>query len=135
MPKSCLVDSGVLVALLDPREEHHGWATEVLLTASQPWLTCEAVFSEALFLLHSPHAKALRKLVRCGQLQVAFHLADHVEEVLDLLDKYHDTPMSVADACLVRMSELVADPLVYTTDADFLVYRRYSRQSIPCLMP
>lgn len=135
MPKSCLVDSGVLVALLDPREEHHEWATEVLLAASQPWLTCEAVLSEALFLLHSPHAKALRKLVRCGQLQVAFHLADHVEEVLDLLDKYHDTPMSVADACLVRMSELVADPLVYTTDADFLVYRRHGRQSVPCLMP
>lgn len=135
MPKSCLVDSGVLVALLDPREEYHGWACEAMLAASGPWLTCEAVLSEALFLLHSPHAKALRKLVRCGQLQVAFHLADHVEEVVDLLDKYHDMPMSVADACLVRMSELVADPLVYTTDADFLVYRRHGRQAIPCLMP
>lgn len=102
MPKSCLVDSGVLVALLDPREEHHEWATEALLTASQPWLTCEAVFSEALFLLQVPHARALLKLVRCGQLQIAFNLAD---------------------------------PLVTTTDADFLVYRRHGRQSIPCLMP
>jgi predicted nucleic acid-binding protein len=121
--------------VLDPREEHHEWATEALLTASQPWLTCEAVFSEALFLLQVPHARALLKLVRCGQLQIAFNLADQVEEVLDLLDKYNDTPMSVADACLVRMSELVADPLVTTTDADFLVYRRHGRQSIPCLMP
>ena len=135
MPKSCLVDSGVLVALLDPREEHHEWATEVLLAANQPWLTCEAVFSEALFLLHVRHARALRKLVRCGQLHIAFNLGDHVDKVLDLLDKYQDTPMSVADACLVRMSELVAEPLVYTRYADFLVYRRHSRQSSPCLMP
>jgi len=117
----------VLVALLDPREEHHEWATEALLTASQPWLTCEAVFSEALFLLQVPHARALLKLVRCGQLQIAFNLADQVEEVLDLLDKYNDTPMSAGhhDGC--RFSRLPTSwPAIYPV-LDALVGRTYPK--------
>ncbi len=51
------------------------------------------------------------------------------------MDKYADVPMSLADACLVRMTETLADPVVVTTDTDFRVYRRHSRQVIPCLMP
>jgi uncharacterized protein len=43
--------------------------------------------------------------------------------------------MSLADACLVRMTETVSDPLVLTTDSDFAIYRRHSRQVIPCVMP
>jgi predicted nucleic acid-binding protein len=54
---------------------------------------------------------------------------------LNLIDKYDDVPMSLADACLVRMSELAADPLVLTTDADFRIYRRNGRQMIACLLP
>lgn len=135
MAKSCIVDSGAIVALLDPREEHHVWAREVLLGQDQPWLTCDAAVSEALFLLHQPHAKALRKLLRQGHLRLGLNLSDHLGEVLNLIEKYNDVPMSLADACLVRMSELAADPLVFTTDADFRIYRRNGRQMIPCLLP
>ena len=49
--------------------------------------------------------------------------------------RYANVPMSVADACLVRMSELVADCTVFTLDGDFRVYRRNKRQKIPVLMP
>jgi len=52
-----------------------------------------------------------------------------------LTDKYADVPMSLADACLVRMTEVLADPVLLTTDGDFRLYRRRSRQVIPCLMP
>jgi predicted nucleic acid-binding protein len=51
------------------------------------------------------------------------------------MQKYADVPMSLADACLVRMTETHAEPLVLTTDAHFLLYRRHSRQVVPCLMP
>jgi uncharacterized protein len=43
--------------------------------------------------------------------------------------------MSLAGACLVRMSETVADPILLTTDADFRVYRRHGRHVVPCLTP
>ena len=65
----------------------------------------------------------------------AFSLADELPRVLSLMHKYADVPMSLADACLVRMSETVADPVLLTTDADFRLYRRHSRQVIPSVMP
>ena len=135
MPSTCIVDSGVLVALLDPREEHHLWARETLARQSLPWFTCESVLSEALFLLHEPHLRALDQLLRERHLRLALNLAEELRQVLDLRAKYASVPMSLADACLVRMSETLPDPLVVTTDADFRIYRRHSRQVIPCLMP
>ena len=55
--------------------------------------------------------------------------------VLKLLEKYSDVPMSVADACLVRMTETLNDPVLLTTDADFRIYWRHGRQIIPCMLP
>jgi hypothetical protein len=51
------------------------------------------------------------------------------------MHKYADVPMSLADSCLVRMSETLSDPLLLTTDADFRIYRRHSRQAVPCMLP
>ena len=58
-----------------------------------------------------------------------------MDAVLKLLEKYSDVPMSFADACLVRMTEMLNNPVLLTTDADFRIYRRYGRQIIPCAMP
>ncbi len=135
MPKSCIVDSGALVALLDPREEHHRWACETFFRQPEPWLTCEAVLSEAFFLLHRPHAHALDQLLRRGHVRLALNLADELTLILGLRSKFADVPMSLADACLVRMSETLPGPLVLTTDTDFKIYRRHGRQVVPCLMP
>ena len=55
--------------------------------------------------------------------------------VLSLMDKYSDVPMSIADACLVRLSEVLTDPLIITTDTDFRIYRRHGRKVIPCEFP
>jgi predicted nucleic acid-binding protein len=65
----------------------------------------------------------------------AFHLSEQVEDVLTLMQKYADLPMSLADACLVRMTEALTDPVVLTADMDFRVYRRHGRQIVPCVMP
>jgi hypothetical protein len=53
--------------------------------------------------------------------------------ILGMLEKYEDVPMSVADACLVRLAKLLANPLLLTTDADFKIYRRMERKVVPCL--
>ena len=78
-----------------------------------------------------------RLKICCGAEQswLSFDLGDELCAVLDLMDKYADVPMSLADACLVRMSETLPDPVVLTTDADFKIYRRHSRQVVPCLLP
>ena len=74
-------------------------------------------------------------MLRRRSVVCAFRLGEDVEGVLKLLEKYADVPMSLADACLVRMSEAQADPVVLTTDTDFRIYRRHSRQIVPCVMP
>jgi predicted nucleic acid-binding protein len=62
-------------------------------------------------------------------------LRDHSAEILDRLERHSSVPMSFADACLVRMSEIERDCLVFTTDRDFLTYKRNRRQSIPLISP
>ncbi len=70
-----------------------------------------------------------------GLINIRFDLASELEPVLRLLEKYANVPMSLADACVVRMTEVLGDPIVLTTDKDFRIYRRHSRQTVPCVMP
>ena len=135
MAASVLVDAGFLVALLSRRDTHHRWATTQAPGHAPPWRTCEAVLSEAFHLLGASGAPGLGALLRRRALFAAFNLDNDVEPVLRLLHKYADVPMSLADACLVRMTESLSDPVILTTDSDFRIYRRHSRQMVPCMMP
>jgi len=135
MAASVLVDAGFIVALLSRRDGHHAWAAAQSASLSAPWRTCEAALSEAFHLLAGRGAPALRALLRRGSLRVALDLGEQLEPVLKLMEKYADVPMSLADACLVRMTEALSDAVLLTTDADFRVYRRHGRQVVPCLVP
>ena len=135
MARNVLVDAGFLVALLSRRDNHHRWALTQAPGHAPPWRTCEAVLSEAFHLLGSRGTPAVSALLRRRALIAAFDLDNDVESVLKLLQKYAGVPMSLADACLVRMTETLPDPIILTTDSDFRIYRRHSRQMVPCLMP
>jgi predicted nucleic acid-binding protein len=135
MAGNLLVDAGFLVALLSRRDSHHPWAVTQATQYAPPWRTCEAVLSEAFHLLGRRGAPALSALLRRRAVLVNFDFNDEMESVLRLLQKYADISMSLADACLVRMTETFSDPVILTTDSDFRVYRRHSRQVIPCVLP
>ena len=135
MARSVLVDTGFLVALLSRRDSHHQWAASQILVYPPPWQTCESVLSEAFHLLGTHGMSSLNALLYRKALTVVFDLSNDMEAVLKLLQKYANVPMSLADACLVRMSEILSDPIILTTDSDFRVYHRHSRQIIPCVMP
>ena len=135
MAKTLLVDTGFLVALLNRRDSLHLWAKTQAPSHAPPWLTCEAVLSEAFHLLGAPGAPGLSALLRRNALLPAFNIASDLDPVLKLMQKYADLPMSLADACLVQMTETLPDPLLLTTDSDFRIYRRRNRQTIPCLLP
>lgn len=135
MAGRALVDAGFVVALLSRRDAHHRWAVAQTPRLAPPWGTCEAVLSEAFHLLGARGAPALSALLRRRVVVVVFDFADDLEPVLKLMQKYADVSMSLADACLVRMTEMCSDPVILTTDADFRMYRRHGRQVIPCVMP
>lgn len=135
MAANVLVDAGFLVALLTDRDTNHRWADAVSSRCPPPWMTCEAVISEAFYLLGPSGAGSLVELLDRGGVVCPFHLDANAAEVLAFLRKYTTLPISFADACLVRMSETISQPLLLTTDADFRIYRRHGRQTIPCLLP
>jgi predicted nucleic acid-binding protein len=135
MAGSVLVDAGFLIALLSRRDRHHPWAAAQSPQLAPPWKTSEAVLSEAFHLLGARGRPGLTAILRRRAVVSAFDLADELDRVLNLMQKYADVPMSLADACLVRMTETLADPVILTTDADFRIYRRHSRHVVPCITP
>jgi predicted nucleic acid-binding protein len=135
MARNVIVDAGFLVALLNGRDAQHRWAKIRALEFPPPWPTCEASLSEAFHLLGRRGGPILGAMLSRRALTVAFDLSANLDSVLRLIEKYSDVPMSMADACLVRMSETLPDPIILTTDADFRMYRRHSRQVVPCVTP
>jgi len=132
-----LLDTPPVVAYLNRKDRHHAWVVECWNALFDPLWTCEAVLSEAIFPLQSESAdpEPILRLVERRIVRLDFVMDDHRADVFRLLRKYADRPMSVADACLVRMAELVDPCQVFTTDKDFLVYRRKGRHVIPLLSP
>jgi len=102
-----------------------------------PLLTCEAVISETCFLLrnHSHGVRAVFELLFRNTIRLPFHLDEETETVHHLMMKYSDVPMSLADACLVRMSEIYPKHLIFTLDSDFRIYRKNGKQIIKTFMP
>lgn len=132
-----LIDTGPLVAYLDASDKDHRWAKAHFLRMTRPLLTCEAVIAESLFLLRRGGITpdGLLALVRRGLVIPRFSLADEIEAIQQLMRNYQNIPMSLADACLVRMAEIHDRAMVMTLDSDFTVYRKSRRKVIPLLKP
>jgi predicted nucleic acid-binding protein len=134
---AAIVDAGPLVAFLDRAEPHHDWVAARIGELDAPLLVCEPVLAEAMHLLaRLPSAQdALFGLLERGALQLDLHVEDNVAELRRLLRKYRDQPMSLADACIVRMAEVHDRHVVLTLDSDFLVYRKHGRIPLDLIYP
>jgi predicted nucleic acid-binding protein len=135
MASNVIVDCSFLVALLTNRDAHHDWAAAEARTRPPAWQTCEAVVSEAFHLLGPAGRPSLAELLEQRALICSFVVMDHIDDLVRLMTKYQAVPMSFADACLVRMTEVLSDPVLLTTDSDFRIYRRHGRQVVPCITP
>jgi uncharacterized protein len=132
-----IVDTGPIVAFLNAGDPHHRWAQETLSGFTLPLMTCEAVLSEAWFLVRQAKGgqNGVLGLVGRGIVALDFRLSSEFEAVRKLMAKYASVPMALADACLVRMTELDGRASLVTLDNDFRVYRRNGRQAVPVIMP
>lgn len=137
MKPQVIVDTGPLVAFANRRDRYHRWVLAQWARIVPPMQTCEAVLSEACFLLRglAGGPAAIVELVRRNVLHVSFGVGDHAGPGGWLLEKYAGVPISLADACLVRMTELSPDATLLTLDTDFKIYRKNKRQVIPALLP
>lgn len=135
--RSVVVDAGPLVAALDQRDAAHRWVTEQLKSLTPPLLVCEPVLTEVAYLVRRMGGRTdtLLGLVSSGSIRVAWSMDGEVDAVRGLMRKYADQPMSLADACVVRMAELFDDHAVFTLDADFAVYRTSRNQPLALIAP
>ena len=99
--------------------------------------TCEPVLTEACYLLSTlpGGSESVLKMLETGAVRITIHLEAELTPIKTLMTRYRNVPMSLADACLVRMSELHERGTIFTTDSDFRICRQHGRSVIPVLMP
>ena len=123
--KAALLDTGVIVALLDRSEKHNAQCRNVIAELQQPLVTCEAVIAESCYLLRqvSGAAEAILENVVRGIFQVPFQLSRSVTPVQNIMRKYQDQPADFADACLIHLADELNTGEILTLDRDFELYR------------
>ena len=132
-----LADTGPLVALIDPDTREHDWTRDHAMALPKPLLTSEPVLTEAAFLLTRDgfDADELFALAEAGVITIGLRFEDERAALRSLMRRYRNVPMSLADATLVRLSEMYRDSRVFTFDTDFRIYRRHGNKAVPVLMP
>jgi uncharacterized protein len=132
-----IVDTGPLVALLNRQDKFHSWVMTQLADIRPPMITCEAVLAEATYLTSSIQGarQALIEMVGEGFLTIGLQVQDQHAALLAMVKRYVSVPMSLADACVVRLAELHPKSPVFTLDSDFNIYRKNGRQVIEQIRP
>jgi len=132
-----LLDTGVVVALLDRSEAHHTRCVETVRELESPLVTCEAVIAESCYLLRKLPAavEAILENVTRGVFQMPFHLSRSAAEVARIMRKYRDVPADLADACLIHIADGLGTGDILTLDRDFEVYRWGRSKPFRLLVP
>jgi len=136
MRSGVLLDTGPLVAYLTERDGHHDWALETFNSLDLPAITCEPVLTEACFLVErngQPPTRVLDHAAR-QEIRIGLQREREMEAIRALMQRYENVPMSLADACLVRLAEMTGLPIC-TLDRDFAIYRANRRRSLTLIMP
>ena len=132
-----IIDTGVIVAYINRKDSYHKWAINILKTVSPPVITCEPVIIESSYILRKFEKgnQLLFQLIKEHLLEIRFNMQVEIEKIDSLFNQYADLPMSIADACLVRMFEIFHDSKIVTIDSDFKIYRKNKNEIIPLIIP
>ena len=121
-----LIDAGPLIAIIDRSDPHHERCLDALKTLAAPLLTIWPALTEAMYLLGMswPAQRALLNYLTEGALRLVSLAEDDVPRIRELMQKYRDLPMDLADAALVRVAERERIATIFTLDRrDFSLYR------------
>jgi len=132
-----LVDAGPLVALVDADDQHHKQCIAALKQVREPLATVWPPLTEAMYLLADlPRAQeALWEMLVRDALQLLRLEVSDAPRIRELMQKYADRAMDLADAALIRVAEREGIRKIFTVDReDFGVYRLYGRIK-PTLLP
>ena len=136
MRTGALLDTGPLVAYLSERDRYHDWAVDTFVSLDSPAITCEPVLTEACFLIERNGQPAVRVLEHASrnEILIGLQLERELAPIRALMERYANVPMSLADACLVRLAEITSLPIC-TLDGDFAIYRAHGRRALNLITP
>ena len=136
MRSGILLNTGPIVAYLYTRDAYHAWAVEAFSGLDPPAITCEPVLTEACFLAErngQPVTRVLDYAV-ASEIRIGLQLAQVMEAIRALMQRYENMPMSLADTCLVRLAEMTGLPIC-TLDRDFAIYRANRSRPLMLITP
>jgi predicted nucleic acid-binding protein len=135
--KRALLDTGVIVALLDRSERYHARCVQALENLEQPLATCEAVIAESCYLLRiiPGAAETVLANVEQGIFQIPMQLNQAAAPIRAILRKYRDVPADLADACLIHLADELDTGEILTLDSDFARYRWRRNRAFQLLIP
>lgn len=135
--KPVLLDTGVIVALLDRSERFHQRCADVIAEISAPLVTCEAVIAESCYLLRTLKgaSETVVENIEVGTFQIPIQLHASAGPVRKILHKYRDRQVDLADACLIHLAEHFGTGQILTLDRDFEIYRWGRNRSFELLVP
>jgi predicted nucleic acid-binding protein len=135
--KPVLLDTGVIVALLDRTERHHQDCVAAMNALSVPLVTCEAVIAESCYLMRRlpGAAEAILENVVSGAFQIPFRLSPAASRIQRIYRKYDDREVDLADACLIYLAGELRTGEILTLDRDFSIYRWGPNETFRPLIP
>jgi len=131
------IDAGPLVAAFDRNDPHHKWVLDTFKQFAGPFATSESVLSEALHLLDRSNVatESLLEMMERRAVYIGIDSKLHMPNLIALIRRYADLPMSLADATLVRLAEMHDHATIFTLDHHFRIYRKHGRRQIPLIIP
>ncbi len=135
--RPALLDTGVIVALLDRSERRHARCVKTVEGLERPLITCEAVIAESCYLLRglARAAETVLENVERAVFQIPFQLSRSAAPVRSIMRKYRDLPAGFADACLIYLADELNTGDILTLDRDFEFYRWRRNRPFHMLVP
>lgn len=123
--KPVLLDTGMIVALLDPTDTFHGRCSDAIADVVAPLITCETVIAESCHLLHKVEgaAEAILHSVATREFLLPIDLVDAAIPIRRIMAKYRDRDIDLGDAFLIHLADEFSTGDVLTVDRDFRIYR------------
>lgn len=118
-----LCDAGPLIALFDPSDASHKRCRDALDTFSGRLVITWPVLTEVFHFLDRPQQNRCWDFVASEGLIIADAISSDLPRLRDLMSKYADLPMDLADGSLVVVAERLGIRLIFSLDRHFLVYR------------
>lgn len=132
-----LIDTGPIVAFLNKNDQYHSFVKENMSLLMAPFYSCEAVITESFFLM-SRIPMGVEKLIELLEMQYILIqpvYSENQSSIHHLIQSYSNIPMSMADACLVQMTDQRKESSIFTLDSDFQIYRSLKGEHIQVIAP